>query len=37
LRQQAVGQAMKTMAADGWDKVAQGVITTRKVFRITQE
>ena len=37
LRQQAVGQGMKTMAADGWDKVAQGVTTVEEVLRVTQE
>jgi general secretion pathway protein E len=37
LRQRAVGQGMKTMAADGWDKVAQGVTTVEEVLRVTQE
>jgi type II secretory ATPase GspE/PulE/Tfp pilus assembly ATPase PilB-like protein len=37
LRQQAVGQGMRTMAADGWDKVAQGVTTVEEVLRVTQE
>jgi general secretion pathway protein E len=37
LRQQAVGQGMKTMAADGWDKVAQGLTTVEEVLRVTQE
>jgi general secretion pathway protein E len=37
LRQRAVGQGMKTMAADGWDKVAQGITTVEEVLRVTQE
>ena len=37
LRQQAIGQGMKTMAADGWNKVAQGVTTVEEVLRVTQE
>jgi general secretion pathway protein E len=37
LRQQAIGQGMKTMAADGWDKVAQGLTTVEEVLRVTQE
>ena len=37
LQQQAVGQGMKTLAADGWSKVAQGVTTVEEVLRVTQE
>jgi general secretion pathway protein E len=37
LRRQAIGQGMKTMAVDGWSKVAQGVTTVEEVLRVTQE
>jgi general secretion pathway protein E len=37
LQQQAIGQGMKTLAADGWSKVAQGVTTVEEVLRVTQE
>ena len=37
LQQQAVAQGMKTLAADGWSKVAQGVTTVEEVLRVTQE
>jgi len=37
IQQAAVGQGMKTLAADGWSKVAQGVTTVEEVLRVTQE
>jgi general secretion pathway protein E len=37
LRQQAIGQGMRTLAADGWGKVAQGLTTVEEVLRVTQE
>jgi general secretion pathway protein E len=37
LRRQAVAQGMRTLAADGWDKVAQGRTTVEEVLRVTQE
>jgi general secretion pathway protein E len=37
LRQQAIDQGMQTMAANGWDKVAQGLTTAQEVLRVTQE
>jgi general secretion pathway protein E len=37
LRQQAIGQGMRTLAADGWEKVAQGLTTIEEVLRVTQE
>jgi len=37
LQRQAVGQGMKTLAADGWNKLAQGVTTVEEVLRLTQE
>ena len=30
-------QGMQTMAADGWNKVAQGLTTVEEVLRVTQE
>ncbi|MCJ7818946.1 MAG: hypothetical protein MUP25_03890 [Syntrophales bacterium] len=37
LQQAAVSLGMKTLAADGWSKVAQGVTTVEEVLRVTQE
>jgi general secretion pathway protein E len=37
LRQAAIDQGMKTLAGDGWDKVAQGLTTVEEVLRVTQE
>jgi general secretion pathway protein E len=37
LRQRAIDQGMQTMAANGWDKVAQGLTTAQEVLRVTQE
>jgi general secretion pathway protein E len=37
LRQRAIEQGMQTMAANGWDKVAQGLTTAQEVLRVTQE
>jgi general secretion pathway protein E len=37
LRQQAIGQGMKTLAADGWSKVAEGRTTVEEILRVTQE
>ncbi|MCK9375846.1 MAG: Flp pilus assembly complex ATPase component TadA [Syntrophobacterales bacterium] len=37
LRQMARQQGMRTLAGDGWDKVAQGLTTSQEVFRVTQE
>ena len=37
LRQTAIAQGMRTMAADGWSKVAQGRTTVEEVLRVTQE
>lgn len=35
LRQKAVGLGMKTLAADGWDKIVEGVTTVDEVTRVT--
>jgi general secretion pathway protein E len=37
LRQAAIQQGMKTLATDGWAKVAQGLTTSQEVLRVTQE
>jgi general secretion pathway protein E len=37
LRKQAMAQGMRTLAGDGWDKVAQGLTTVEEVLRVTQE
>jgi general secretion pathway protein E len=37
LRQRAIAQGMRTMTADGWNKVAQGRTTVEEVLRVTQE
>ncbi len=37
MRQEAVAQGMQTMAANGWNKVAQGLTTVEEVLRVTQE
>jgi general secretion pathway protein E len=37
LRQKAISQGMKTLAEDGWHKVAQGLTTVQEVLRVTQE
>jgi len=37
IRDAAVAGGMKTLALDGWDKVAQGVTTAEEVMRVTFE
>jgi len=37
LRQTAIRRGMLTLAADGWNKVAQGLTTIQEVLRVTQE
>jgi general secretion pathway protein E len=37
IRQAAISQGMKTLADDGWAKVAQGLTTSQEVLRVTQE
>ncbi len=37
LRNTALKQGMRTLAADGWAKVAAGLTTPQEVFRVTQE
>ena len=37
MRQAAMAQGMQTMAANGWNKVAQGLTTAEEVLRVTQE
>ena len=37
MRQEAMAQGMQTMAANGWNKVAQGLTTAEEVLRVTQE
>jgi general secretion pathway protein E len=37
LRQTAIQRGMLTLAADGWNKVAQGITTVQEVLRVTQE
>jgi general secretion pathway protein E len=37
LRQAAIRRGMLTLAADGWNKVAQGLTTVQEVLRVTQE
>jgi type II secretory ATPase GspE/PulE/Tfp pilus assembly ATPase PilB-like protein len=37
IRQAAVSRGMKTLAQDGWAKVAQGLTTGQEVLRVTQE
>jgi type II secretory ATPase GspE/PulE/Tfp pilus assembly ATPase PilB-like protein len=32
-----MAQGMRTLAGDGWDKVAQGLTTVEEVLRVTQE
>jgi len=35
IRQQAVAMGMKTLAADGWDKIENGITTVEEVTRTT--
>ncbi len=37
LRNAALQQGMRTLAADGWEKVKAGLTTTQEVYRVTQE
>jgi general secretion pathway protein E len=37
LKNAALQQGMRTLAVDGWDKVAAGLTTTQEVYRVTQE
>jgi general secretion pathway protein E len=37
LRNTALKQGMRTLAADGWEKVKAGLTTPQEVFRVTQE
>jgi general secretion pathway protein E len=37
LRKTAIRRGMLTLAADGWNKVAQGLTTVQEVLRVTQE
>ena len=37
LKQAAISQGMRTLAGDGWAKVAQGITTSQEVLRVTQE
>ena len=35
IRQKAVALGMKTLAADGWDKIEKGITTVEEVTRTT--
>jgi type II secretory ATPase GspE/PulE/Tfp pilus assembly ATPase PilB-like protein len=35
IRQRAVAEGMRTLADDGWDKIAQGLTTPEEVLRVT--
>jgi type II secretory ATPase GspE/PulE/Tfp pilus assembly ATPase PilB-like protein len=37
IRERAVARGMVTLAADGWQKVAQGTTTAEEILRVTAD